>query len=95
MADLDGLAQAQRLARDGVEFAFVDVADVGGEGGREVAAGGHVAIVVVELVRSGYEVRAAFETEVEDDDGLDAFGGHVAQHPLQLVECLAGVQTVE
>ncbi len=37
VADLDGLAEAQRLAADGVELAFVDVADVGDEGGLEVA----------------------------------------------------------
>ena len=43
VADLDGLAEAQGLVADGVEFAFEDVADVGGHGYGEVAAGSDVA----------------------------------------------------
>ena len=61
VADLDGFAEAQGLAADGVGLAFVDVADVGDDGGGEVAAGGDVAEVVVQLVGSGDEVGAAFE----------------------------------
>jgi len=95
VADLDGFAEAQGLAADGVEFAFVDVADVGDAGLREVAAGGDVAIVEVELVGSGDEVGTAFETGVDDDDGLDAFGEHIAQDALELVECFAGFEAVE
>jgi hypothetical protein len=39
VADLDGFADAQGLAADGVGLALVDVADVGDEGGLEVAHG--------------------------------------------------------
>ena len=39
MADLDGLAEAERLLADGVELALVDVADVGDEGGVKSRAG--------------------------------------------------------
>ena len=66
MADLYGFAEAEGLVADGVELAFVDVPDVGGEGGGEVAAGRDVAVVVVELVGAGNEVVAVFEAEVED-----------------------------
>ena len=82
--DLDGLAEAQGLAADGVELAFEDVADVGGKGGSEVAAWGDVAEVVVELVGSGDEVLPAFEAEVHDDDGLEALAGVFAETPLSL-----------
>ena len=44
VADFYGFAEAEGLAADGVELAFVDVADVGGEGGGEVADGGDVAV---------------------------------------------------
>ena len=83
----DGFAETQGLAADGVEFAFVDVADVGDEGGLEVARGRDVAEVVLLLVGSGDEVGAAFEGFVEDDEsagflwmrgGFEADGAEVA-----------------
>ena len=57
----------------GSSFAFDDVADVGDEGGLEVAAGGDVAEVVLVFVGSGDEVGAAFEGFVEDDEGAGLF----------------------
>ena len=44
VSDLDGFAETHGLAVNGVELAFVDVADVCGEGGGEIAAGGYVAV---------------------------------------------------
>ena len=69
MADLDGLAEAEGAAVDWVGLALVDVADVFGDGPGEVAAGGDVAQMVVELIGAGDEVLAVDEGGVEDDEG--------------------------
>ncbi len=61
MADLDGLADAERRAVDGAAFAFDHVADVGNQGRLEVARRSHIAKVVVLLVGTGDQVRAALE----------------------------------
>ena len=63
-------------------------------------AGVTLRIVEVELVGSGDEVGAAFEAEVEDDDGAEgrfrsAGGGVVAEDALELVDGLAGLEAVE
>ena len=68
------LPRREGLAADGVELAFVDVADVGDEGGFEVAHGSDVAEMVLLFVGSGDEVGAAFEGLVEDDEGAGLFG---------------------
>ncbi len=87
MADLYGFAEEEGLLADGVELALVDVADVGDEGGFEVAHGSDVAEMVLLFVGSGDEVGAAFEGLVEDDEsaglfwmrcGLEADGAEVA-----------------
>ena len=92
VADLDGFAEAQVAAPPmGSGLAFVDVADVGDEGGLEVARRGDVAEVVLLLVGAGDEVGAAFEclsrmTSVPgffgcgaavDADGTKVAGGRV------------------
>ena len=56
VADLDGFAEAERLAVNGVELALQDVADIGGESGGVVAAWGDVAVMIVELVGAADEV---------------------------------------
>ena len=89
MADFYGFAEAQGFAVDGVELAFVDVADVGGEGGGEVAAGGYVAVVVVLPVGSGYEVGAAFEAKVHDGgqwSTVSTFGGDIAEYAFEFAQ---------
>ena len=95
MADFYGFAEAEGFAGDGVGFAFVDVADVGDDGGCEVAAGGYVAEVVVELVGSGDEVGAAFEAGVHNDDSFQSFAGVIAYDTFQFGESLSGIKAVQ
>ena len=67
VADLDRLADLSGAPQFGTAFAFTGVADVGGNGRGEVATGGDVAEVIVQLVGAGDQVGAAFESFVEHD----------------------------
>ncbi len=57
VADLDPVAQDDRLAADRAGVALLGVRDVGDEVGGVVAAGVDVAVVEALAVRSGDEVR--------------------------------------
>ncbi len=74
VADFYSFTEAEGGAVDGAAFALEDVADVGDEGGLEVAQRGDVAEVVLLPVGSGDEVGAAFEGLVEDDQGAGLSG---------------------
>ena len=72
VADLDGFADLERRAAVRAALALDGIADVGCDGGGEVAARRDVAEVVVELVGAGDHVGAAFEGLVEDDGDVFA-----------------------
>ena len=67
MADLNGLGHLERLAAVRAAFASGHVTDIGRHGPAKVAPRGQIAVVVVGLVGSAYEILAAFKRMVKHD----------------------------
>src|SRR5580692_4813380 len=81
MADLDCLADFERCTAIGAALAFERVSDVRGDGRGEIAARGHVAEVIIELVGASNHVGAALEGLIER--GGEADGAEIAGGPLE------------
>ena len=68
VADLDPVGQLDRRTADRTGVALLDVCDVGGDVGREVASDVHVPEVVALAIRAGDEVRRPCDELVDHDD---------------------------